>query len=500
MSKKQAPLAVEFQAYEPEVSGAKRCLGQGSLFKRTVLGLTRCLFVALLLSASVESVVNAQVTSSSNLPDNVIAQLPSGGRFKDPVYFNLMLGGSLKTTSSKVIFERMTAAANLKENYKALYLARIFTELEPKLAAGWANRAALATALNLKDEANACVQKANDPSANIQVPIDTLPGHMSTQPTSLADWAAAMALLADGTAAKSGQNSMIAVRDDISGIQVPSSEEVKENDEELVELGLPPDGPWSAPAPIRLNQVAPNSFLLVKPEAMHYKTVKKASMFGAMLMAGLSGMTAVSNPVASAAGSEVAGEMASDATNVANHYTGGSYTKVVFVGDPTQTTATVDHPIPAGKSHAVGNPVPILWASGHSDQPTYLGHWSAGTKPLVIEHHVGKKEDPKHRAKTQNVPDLEYPRLGILCSKTCSIPVSTLELMLTRDDLVTISPSTIGSLPPDLDLYRTAYTQNALTLLPSNLRERWYLGFDSKANAYEINSTPAGWLVPPASR
>jgi hypothetical protein len=411
-----------------------------------------------------------------------------------------MLGGGLKSTSSKVIFERMSTAANSKENYKALYFARIFTQLEPQMAAGWANRAALANALNLKEEAKACAAKAADPNSSVQVPLDSLPGQISVQPTSLADWAAAMALLADGTATKTGRNSIVAVRDDISGIQVPTAEEVKENDEELVELGLPPDGPWSAPAPIRLNQVGPNSFVLDKPEAMHYKTVKKGTMFGAMVMAGLAGYAGASNPVASAMDSELAGKMASDATNVANHYTGGTYTKVVYGGDPIQATSSVDHPISAGKSHAVGIPVPIFWASGRSDQATYLGHWSAGTKPLVIEHNAGKAEDPKHRTKTQNVPDLEFPRLGVLCAKTCSAPVSAFELMLTREDLVAISPSSIGQTQVDLDVYREAYTQNKLTLIPSNFRERWYLGFDSKGNAYEVNATPAGWLVSPASR
>jgi hypothetical protein len=211
-------------------------------------------------------------------------------------------------------------------------------------------------------------------------------------------------------------------------------------------------------------------------------------------------MSAASNPAASAADSEIAGQMASDATNVANHYTGGTYTKVVFTGDQIQRTATIDHPIPAGKSHAVGNPVPLLWASGRSDEPNYHGRWSAGTKPLVIEHRIGKKEDPKHHAKLQEVPDLQYPRLGVLCSKTCSVPLSALELLLTYDDIVAVSPSAATLVPADLETYRVAYTQNSLTLVPTNLRDRWFLGFDAKGNAYEVNSTPAGWLVPYGSR
>jgi hypothetical protein len=438
---------------------------------------------------------------SSSYPDAVFAQLPGGERFKDPIYFNLMLGNGLQSVPSKVIFERMTAATSGKENYKALYLARIFTNLEPTLAAGWANRAALATALGLKNEATACEAKAHDVSDPVHVPSDLLPGYgVAIKPASLSDWAAAMSLLADDIATKFTSSGIVAVRDDLSGIQVPNAEEVKSNDEELVELGLPPDGPWSAPAPIKIQQIMPNSFVLVKAEAMHYKTVKKGSMFGAMVMAGLSGMTAASNPVASAADSEVAGKMASEATNVANHYVGGGYTRLAFPEGSAKPIATDDHPMPTGKSHAVGNPIPVLWASGGSNAPTYFGHWSAGTKPLVVEHKAGKKEDPKHRAKAENIPDLQYPRLSILCASSCSKPMSALELMLTREDLLSMQPDTVSKAPQDLEYYRQAYNQNSLTLEPTNLRERWYLGYDNAGNVYEVNTTPAGWLVPPSTK
>src|SRR5579859_2493215 len=49
-------------------------------------------------------------------------------RFDNANYFNLMAADGLRKVDPKALYERLQAAVAANERYKALYLARIFTD------------------------------------------------------------------------------------------------------------------------------------------------------------------------------------------------------------------------------------------------------------------------------------------------------------------------------------------------------------------------------------
>src|SRR5688572_3823910 len=144
---------------------------------------------------------------------------PEYDRFRDAAYARLFAGDGLRSSDPQTIFQRMMAAAKQGETHKALYLARLFTAAKPDLAAGWTNRAQLADSLGFDAEAAASRANASD-GANRPIPPTALPGAMKTRPASLADWAAALALVADDVAVKEGPHALVAVRDDLSGVEI----------------------------------------------------------------------------------------------------------------------------------------------------------------------------------------------------------------------------------------------------------------------------------------
>ena len=102
------------------------------------------------------------------------------GRFENANYFTLMAADGIHKVDPKTLYERLQAAVAANERYKALYLARIFTDLKPDAPAAWSNRARLASALGLTEEASACEQNARNPSQRVNVPLaDILPGRGS---------------------------------------------------------------------------------------------------------------------------------------------------------------------------------------------------------------------------------------------------------------------------------------------------------------------------------
>jgi hypothetical protein len=423
-------------------------------------------------------------------------------RFENANYFTLMAADGIHKVDPKTVYERLQAAVAANERYKALYLARIFTDLKPDAPAAWSNRARLASALGLSEEASACEQNARNPSQRVNVPLaDILPGTgLGTRPTTLSDWAAATALLSDGIAEKEGKRDLVSFKDLVSGIHQATEEEIAERDQNNRDAGLNPSGPWADPEPVQLCHVLANAFDLRSADPMHDKSVSKGGMFAAMMMAGLSGMQQNMNPAMAQQTMGVAQQMAGRASQVPSHYQGGSYTRVVF--DNGKEVATPDHPQTSGEDETVGKPLPFLWASGGSTEPYFTGYWKSndGMKVKKITASNLDDEHNSHAKRYRPPTELRFPKLMSLCTSSgaentfCSNPLSLMELLLTKDDVATLAPQLSSNLV-DLDRFRQQYDSGALNLEPGNGGHNRVWGGDDEGAMYELNLSSTSWLI-----
>jgi hypothetical protein len=438
---------------------------------------------------------------ATGFPGAYTKLVDGAGRFDNAAYFNLMASDGINKVDAKALYGRLQAAVAANERYKALYFSRILTALKPDVAAAWTNRAQLASALGLTEEAAACEQNAKNPSARVNVPVTgILPGSsLKIKPTTLSDWAAATALLSDGMADKEGKQSLVAFKDLVSGIHNATKEEIEERTRDYEESNMNPPGPWATPEPVQLRHVLANAFDLRSAEPMHNKSISGGGMFAAMLMAGLSGMQQNTNPGLAQQSMDVAQQMAGRASQVPSHYKGGSYTRVVF--DDGKEVATPDHPETSGQDETVGEPLPFLWASGGSTDPYFSGVWktTAGTKVKKITLSNLDDMDNSH-AKRYNPPaQLLFPKLMSLCSvqgpdsKSCSSPVSLMEVLLTHDDVDALVPSLSANLM-DLDSYRKTYDSATLVLEPGNGQGDHVWGMDNDGAIFQLVLSPTSWL------
>ena len=201
-------------------------------------------------------------STSSSFPDTYLSQLDKGERFKNPDYFRILAGDGIRTADPRGLFHRVSVAVGEGKNYKALYLARLFTVIKPDSPEGWANRASIAATLGLKEESAASQANSERPDGARPVPLGVLPGNgLQVRPKDTYDWAAAMALVADGLASKVGPNHVVSVRDDVSGIHVSTPQELADLNEELAKDDLPPNGPWAVSEPVRATDVLQLIFL-----------------------------------------------------------------------------------------------------------------------------------------------------------------------------------------------------------------------------------------------
>jgi hypothetical protein len=436
---------------------------------------------------------SAQDPRTVAFPVGVYSAIEGADRFQPPAYFEFFLRDGIKRADAHAIFECAQTAAKNRENYKALFLMRVFTQIKPDLPAAWINRAALAQSLGLPDEAAASAVHANNPTISAPVPLGVVPGvGLSVRPTTLADWAAALALVGDSVSAKEGDRVLVAVRDDLSGLTLADPDKVRESDQELINDGLSPMGPYAIANPLTAEVIPANLFVLEHARPMSYSTVQKGKMFAAFLMSALSGYTQNTQ------GAAAAGQLAGDATEVASYYNGGSYDKGTYTSAAGKLTFTHDHPKSSGKSFAVGSPRAVLWASGPSTLASYLGRWTTDNNPPVASTPPGKPWDRGAKGSIRGVPDLYYPRLMSFCAENCTYPMSMLEVMLTPDDLGRLAPP-LSQAVPYIESEREAYLNGTLTVESGNAGDD-YVGFDRAGTVYRITthpSQPAGWLVKP---
>ena len=299
-------------------------------------------------------------------PESFFRAFPEYDRFRDAAYVNLLAGDGMRSGDPQIIFQRMTAAANRGETYKALYLARLFTVVKPDLRSGWTNRAQLAASLGLEAESVASRANANT-GDNRPIAPSALPGMLKARPATLSDWAAALALVADDVSAKEGPHTLVAVRDDLSGLDVPSKEEIERGGR----------GPWATSKPVQVEHVLTNLFVMPQATPMDKKSMK-GGMFGlgALALAGSTYAATVGAEDAARAFSEMYGDAMGKAFEVSSQLKGGSFLAVTFPNGTTHRSEA--KPRTSGKYEAVSTPLPILWASGGSLRGTHQAYWRSG--------------------------------------------------------------------------------------------------------------------------
>lgn len=473
-----------------------------NLSKASVVTVLLFAFSATTFAKKKENKEVALNTPSTAFPAAYTKVVQGAQRFDNPDYFKLLAADGITKADAKALYARLQAAVRANERYKALYFARVLTQVKPDNAAMWTNRAQLATAIGLTDEAAPCEQNAKDPAHAVKVPLTgVLPGQgLAVKPATLADWAAATALLSDGIAEKEGKQALVAFKDSVSGIREATEAEIKERDNDARESGLTPPGPWATPEPAQLKHLLGNVFAERAADPMHYKSLSKGGMFGAMLMAGLSGANMNINPGMAQQGMQMAEQMAGRASEVPSHYKGGSYTRVTFADGKELDTA--DHPQTVGLDETVANPVPFLWASGGSMEPTIRAGWKSSAKVKVKKITTANLEDI-NSAKEYNPPEqLQVPKLMSICvsndaqaKQFCTDPMTLMEVLLTPEDVAALAPNLSGSLQNIMFRNTYGYESLYMSLRPGNGDGSQIWGADSEGAVYRLNPNPTGWVV-----
>jgi hypothetical protein len=421
----------------------------------------------------------------ATLPESFLRAFPEYDRFRDAAYLQLVAGDGIRGADPSAIFQRMAAAAERGHIYKALYFARLFTTVKPDLGAGWSNRAKLAAALGFEAEASASRTNAAG-GGNQPVPPSALPGLLTVRPATLTDWAAAMALVADDVSAKEGQHALVAVRDDLSGVQIAAAEDIQRAQR----------GPWAAAKPVQIDHVLTNLFVMPRATPMDKKSMKGGLFaLGAVALAGSTFASTVGAGEAAAAFSEMYGDAMGRAFELPSELKGGTFTAVTYTsGAAAKTDAK---PRTAGKYEAVGTPVPMLWASGSSMSAVQRAHWRSGdsskSEAMRIDAKTKKQEWKKHE-----VPALMYPRVQQLCSgaNRCSPRLAILELVLTRDDVAALSAGREAGLPDVTQWQRLYDARQPLSVVAAG---ETFAGFDQAGVIYVTRHRPTEWLTAAAS-
>jgi len=406
-------------------------------------------------------------------------------RFADPAYYRMLAADGIRSADPKALFGRIAAATQANEGYKALYLSRLFTELQPDNRTGWANRARIAAGLGFDAEATAAKMNAETGSTT---PIQggALPGTFKVRPTSLSDWAAAMALASDDVKAREGRAVVVAVRDDLSGVAVPTNEEIQQEAR----------GPWANAKPVQLEDVLPNLFAMPQATPMDRKSMKGGLFaLGALALAGSTYANQIGAADAAAQFSEMYGNAMAHAFEVPSDFKGGSFTAVTYVRGAAKGTKMT--PKTAGKREAIGTPVAILWASGGSLSSTIEAMWSNGdsgkSQAIKLDAKTTKQEWKKYELKAMN-----YPRMHRLCStpNQCSPQLTVMEVMLSVEDLQALSPGTENTLPR-LSTYAARYaSRQPISVAAAGDR---VTGFDAGGVVYVTRQQPTEWLVSAAT-
>lgn len=420
-----------------------------------------------------------------------------GARFSQPEYFRLLASDGLRQADPQTLFALIQKASAGGETYKALYLSWLFTEIKPELAGGWTNRGAIAQSLGLDDEARACAERAADVSAAAKpIPPTLLPERIKARPKTLHDWAAAIALVSESLAFRSGGNSFVAIKDSVSGVALSG---IDRND---LERGA---SPYVIPEPLLLEHIASNMVQIVDAKPMSYRTMSTGKLIGGLLLGGLAAYAGVTPGVNVASLSpmmQLSGDLTAQAMKIPSSYSGGEYSVRTF----TPAISVQKHaPKSSGKYHAVDTPLPLLWASGGSMTPAIHARFISNDANSKVRKLTGSDLESATDVHGRRVPPLRVPKLARICLfSDCSPAVTLFEVMFARDDLARLAPALEASLP-DLSMWIEDYTDREPDLrLNEGVGEKNYdtfiAGYDDKGTVYTCEQGPASWLVPAAAR
>jgi hypothetical protein len=424
-------------------------------------------------------------TPAATFPETFLKTSPELRRFADPAYFKMLAADGIRTSDPKALFQRIAAATQAGEAYKALYLSRLFTELQPDNRVGWTNRAKLAASLGFEAEAAAARANAETGSTRSLAGM-ALPGIDKPRPSTLADWAAALALVADDTTSREGRAVVLAVRDDLSGVSVASAQEIEREAR----------GPWATAKPVQLEDVLPNLFAMPQATPMDRKSMK-GGMFalGALALAGSAYSSSVGAADSAATLAGLYGTAMASAYEVPSDFKGGEFVAMTYANGTARATKMA--PKTAGKREAVGTPLPLLWASGPSLSPSIAAAWRNGdsnkSEAIKLDAKTKKQEWKKYE-----VPSLMYPRMHQLCAApdSCSPKLTLLELMLSADDVRALAPGTESSLPNIASWASRYASRQPVSVTTAGER---FVGFDASGVVYITRHRPTEWLVSAAA-
>ena len=421
----------------------------------------------------------------STFPGTFLKTSPDLARFAEPAYFKTLAADGLRSSDPKALFQRIVAATQAGQAYKALYLSRLFTELQPDNRVGWTNRAKVAASLGF--DAEAAAAQANAETGTTR-PLSgaALPGIVKARPSTLADWAAALALISDDTTAREGRPVVIAVRDDLSGVSVASAQEIERQGR----------GPWANAKPVQIEDVLTNLFAMPQATPMDGKSVK-GGMFalGALALAGSAYTSSVGAADSAATLAGLYGAAMASAYEVPSDFKGGEFISTTYANGAPR--ATKMSPKTAGKREAIGTPLPLLWASGPSLSPFLAATWRNGDTNK--SEAIGWTPTRRSRSgRNTTCRRLVYPRLHQLCAgaDVCSPKLTVLELILSAEDLRALAPGTDSRLP-NVEPWAAKYTsREAISVVAAGNR---FAGFDPSGVTYITRHRPTEWLITSSS-
>lgn len=273
---------------------------------------------------------------------------------------------------------------------------------------------------------------------------------------------------------------------------------------------------------------------------------QKGIGFGSLVLGAAAGYLAASgasnpavDPNALLQLNQFTGEMLAQAFAVDSQYKKGSYVGRVYASGVPRDIPS--QPRSAGEYEAVELPLPLLWASGGALRPALLarlgdkdanpakahaGRFAPDDRPekyLKKRSVDGRQFTTDERWKDYRIPDLHYPRLGILYLSEsrdedgqhvlgtgkvlAGTAVSALEMMLDREDVLAFVSDervrqAILNRRPDLTEAARLYADREphLSVGPHNAvvdRKPALVGFDDTGTCYALSSIhPKAWLMP----
>lgn len=451
--------------------------------------------------------VDRQVEQPTTLPACFVKGTKGAERLGDPMYVRMMAGEGLLSVAPPALFGRIKAAMNNGERYKALYLSRLLARMTPNNAAVSQNIDAISGSLGFSASVTRAATLSN------RVPSEPLPGTaFKIRPSSLADWAAAVSLVADELADTEGRYSLVALKDSLSGIQVRQ-----------MQFDDPVRGPralvWAEPKPLLLDSILSNLFSIHQARAM---AEKGTNVMGLLAAAGTAYLGSV-GALTSAQISQITEGLTMDAVARTSRLKEGSYVARQYINGRVSETPLKARP--SGERAGIDLPVPVLWASG--------GSLSSALFARLGDNH-GQPAKSYVRRFTQNVeaksgtnvtvPDLLYPRLAMLYATKAvdeagrnlvtlgdplvASPVTSLELILTDEDIRALvmdasQQAMILRMRPDSESAARAYIASPATLAFAPLNAisgasggGELVGFDESGVCYGVSRSEQAWLMP----